>query len=75
MVGRGVWAHGVALTLGRHVLTHLGGVVVQLEGQHHGPIDVDLLGTINSLRAHFQARACTLPRELGALRSQGDEQI
>lgn len=34
---------------------HLGGVVVQLEGQHHCPIDVDLLGSIDVLRADLQA--------------------
>lgn len=46
---------------------HLGGVVVQLEGQHHGPVDVDLLGPIDGFRADLQARARALPGKLGSL--------
>ena len=51
---------------------HLGGVVVQTEGQHHGPVDVDLLGPINGLRADLQAGARALPGKLGSLRGWGD---
>lgn len=53
---------------GTHLtVPHLSVIVVQLKGQHHGPIDVDLLGPINVLRANFQASACTLPGKLGSL--------
>ena len=49
------------------VTAHLGGVVVQLEGQHHGPVDVDLLGPVDGFRADLQAGACALPGKLGSL--------
>lgn len=62
MAPRGGWSHPVGMAT-----PHLRHVVVQLEGQHHGPIDVDLLGPINGLRADLQARAGALPGELGSL--------
>lgn len=49
-------------------MPHLGAVVVQLEGQHHSPVDVDFLGPINVLRADLQAGTGALPGKLGSLR-------
>lgn len=49
-------------------MPHLGAVVVQLEGQHHGPVDVDFLGPVNILRADLQAGTGALPGKLGSLR-------
>lgn len=49
------------------VVPHLSAAVVQLEGQHHGSIHVDLLDPINVLRADLQPSACTFPSELGSL--------
>lgn len=46
---------------------HLGAVVVQLEGQRHGPVDVDLLGPVDVLRADLQAGSRALPGKLGSL--------
>lgn len=38
--------------MGTHLkVTHLGVIVVQLKGQGHSTIDMDLLGPINVLRA------------------------
>lgn len=48
-------------------MPHLSAVVVQLEGQHHGSIHMDLLDPINVLRADLQPSACTFPSELGSL--------
>lgn len=50
---------------------HLGAVVVQLEGQRHGPVDVDLLGPVDVLRADLPAGSCALPGKLGSLRVGG----
>lgn len=48
-------------------MPHLSAAVVQLEGQHHGSIHMDLLDPINVLRADLQPSACTFPSELGSL--------
>lgn len=54
--------------VGTHLtVPHLSAIVVELKGQHHGSIDVDLLHPINVLRAHLQASARALPSKLGSL--------
>lgn len=54
--------------MGTHLtVSHLSAIVVELKGQHHGPVDMDLLGPINVLRTDLQASACTFPSKLGSL--------
>ena len=67
----GGWPHEAG-TAGPTATPHLGAVTVQLEGQHHGPVDVDFLGPVDVLRADLQARTGALPGELGSLRVGGD---